>query len=173
MKFIKGFENEYSITQTGQVYSHKIQSFLSISYDENGYAKVSFYSNGQTYTKKIHRLVAETFIPNPDNLPCVNHKDQNKANNDISNLEWCDYAYNNNYGDRIEQIREKLINKETISKKVKATHKTTGEILIFPSVREGARFMGNVNKSSNIQACLAGRQKSAYGYIWERIEEGE
>lgn len=64
---------------------------------KDGYVQVCLRKNGKTITHKLHRLVAETFIPNPDNLPEVNHKDENKANNVVSNLEWCSSTYNKNY----------------------------------------------------------------------------
>ena len=57
----------------------------------------------------VHRLVAQAFIPNPDNLPEVNHKNEDKSNNTVDNLEWCDHKYNNNYGTKIERIKKKLI----------------------------------------------------------------
>lgn len=66
------------------------------------------YSNGQRYKKTIHRLVAEAFIPNPNNYPCINHKDENKENNNVSNLEWCTYKYNSNYGTCRKRAIEKI-----------------------------------------------------------------
>lgn len=65
--------------------------------DKDGYLCVSLMNNGKQKTYKIHRLIAETFIPNPNNLPCVNHKDGNKQNNCVSNLEWCSYSWNNKH----------------------------------------------------------------------------
>lgn len=81
------------------------QKVLLPHYEEMiGYLTVALY-NGKNYsTKFIHRLVAQAFIPNPNNLPCVNHKDENKLNNCVDNLEWCDYSYNANYGSRNERI---------------------------------------------------------------------
>ena len=67
-------------------------------------------------TKYIHRLIAEAFIPNPNNLPVVNHKDENKLNSSIDNLEWCTYEYNRNYGTCIERMKETIANRLKIDK---------------------------------------------------------
>ena len=73
--------------------------------DSKGYLQVELRDDyGKRKIKKVHRLVAETFIPNPDNLPEVNHKDENKQNPSVSNLEWCTSKYNSNYGIRKERI---------------------------------------------------------------------
>ena len=65
--------------------------------DKNGYERISLWYEHKTRTFQVHRLVAQVFIPNPDNLPCINHKDNNRTNNCVDNLEWCTYSYNNNY----------------------------------------------------------------------------
>ena len=70
---------------------------LKLNLRSNGYYYVVLYKNAKRASKTVHRLVAETFIPNPDNLPEVNHKDENKLNNNVNNLEWCDNKYNVNY----------------------------------------------------------------------------
>lgn len=69
-----------------------------MSNGEPGYLYVNLSKNGDDKLYTVHRLVAEAFIPNPDNLPCINHKDEDKSNNRVSNLEWCTIKYNNNYG---------------------------------------------------------------------------
>lgn len=73
-------------------------------YNYGGYLGVALCKNGRYKQKLLHRLVAEAFIPNPDNLPCVNHKDENRQNNRVKNLEWCTHKYNNNYGNRNDKI---------------------------------------------------------------------
>ena len=76
---------------------HKPEIILSPKNNGTGYFTVCLYKNKTHKYYLIHRLVALTFIPNPDNLPCVNHKDEDKTNNRIDNLEWCDHKYNSNY----------------------------------------------------------------------------
>lgn len=73
-----------------------------------GYRMINVRYNGKHYTFKVHRIVASTFIPNPDNLPEVNHKDENKSNNCIDNLEWCTHQYNSAYGTRGKRQGEKI-----------------------------------------------------------------
>lgn len=172
MKFIQGYENLYSIDENGNVYSHRSNKYLKSNDDGHGYLYVNLCYFGQHKSKKIHRLVAETFIPNPNNLPCVNHKDENTHNNNVNNLEWCTYEYNNTYGNRLNSIVQKIIDKDDHKQKVKVVKcdKNTHEkISIYKSIGDAAR---DVNGShSNIIACIKGRQKSSYGYWWKYYEE--
>ncbi len=100
---------EYSVSSIGRVMK---QGKILNQYDCNGYCVVSMKIGNRYYTKRVHRLVAEAFIPNPDNLPQVNHKDEDKTNNQVNNLEWCDAYYNNHYGSRLQRVREALLGKE-------------------------------------------------------------
>jgi hypothetical protein len=94
-KDCKGYEGKYQVSSMGRVWSIKRQSVLKGSADKDGYIRVQLTAkNGKTKTEKVHRLVAIAFLDNPDNLPQVNHKDENKQNNCITNLEWCDCSYN-------------------------------------------------------------------------------
>ena len=95
---ISGYEGLYSATTDGRIYSERNKKFLKPADNGKGYFIVNLCRNGKLKTYKVHRLVAMTWIPNPENLPCINHKDENKLNNKVSNLEWCTYKYNNNYG---------------------------------------------------------------------------
>lgn len=102
---IKGYEGLYQVSNFGRVWSNItnriMKQKLSSEYFQIGLSK----NNKQTFYC-IHRLVAQAFIRNPNNYPCINHKDENKYNNISSNLEWCTYKYNNNYGTRLKRIRE-------------------------------------------------------------------
>ena len=110
---MKHYEGLYKISNLGRVWSVHKQDYKIPSTKDNGYMFVQLYKNGKMKNEYIHRLVALTFIPNPNNLPQVNHKDECKDNNAVDNLEWCDSTYNNNYGTarerRIRACREKGI----------------------------------------------------------------
>ena len=115
---IEGYEGLYEVSNTGQVRSldrfyyrlHK-GKVLSPTKDRYGYLTVTLNCNGKSKTIKIHRLVAQAFLLNPDNLPQVNHKDEVKTNNNVDNLEWCTAKYNNNFGTRQERYRNTMLEK--------------------------------------------------------------
>lgn len=123
---IKGFEGLYEVSNYGNVRSLKRNKILKQINIKGGYKRVSLYKYGEQYFKAIHRLVAEAFIPNPDNLPCVNHKDENPSNNNVKNLEWCDYKYNINYGTANERRSAKRMGmkfSEEHRRKLSESHK--------------------------------------------------
>lgn len=111
-KPIKDF-NGYEVSNTGQVRSTNyrgkgVTRILKTSPDKmTGYMKVALIKDGKTKPKTVHRLVADAFIENPNNYPCVNHKDEDKTNNHVTNLEWCTHKYNANYGTRNERAGER------------------------------------------------------------------
>ena len=114
-KPIEGYEGLYEVSNTGRVRSlDKYDSMnrflrgriLRLFTDGLGYLRAQLYSNSKRKSFLVHRLVAQAFIPNPDNLPQVNHRDENPSNDNVDNLEWCDGKYNVNYGTRIDRIRD-------------------------------------------------------------------
>jgi hypothetical protein len=119
MKDIKGYEGLYAITSCGKVWSHKNKRFLKLQYNSNRpnfkYFRVYLYKDGKPTPYQVHRLVAEAYIPNPNNLPLVNHKDENKFHNWVNNLEWCTYLYNNTYGTALQRNAEKHFKRVYIS----------------------------------------------------------
>lgn len=104
MKDIKGYEGIYAITSCGKVWSYKNKRFIIPRPNEKGYLRIKLYKNGSYKTFGVHRLVAEAYIPNPENKEQVNHKDENKSNNCVNNLEWMTNKENANYGTRNERI---------------------------------------------------------------------
>lgn len=130
-----------------------------------GYYAVLLSKNKKRKWKFIHVLVAEAFIPNPDNLPQVNHKDETKVNNDAENLEWCTAKYNTNYGTRNKRASETKMNNTYNTKPVLCIE--TG--IIYPSSHEAARQTGIPN--TNIGAVCNNRPhcKTAGGFHWRWI----
>ena len=120
-KPIEGYEGLYEISSYGRVKSLEryrsnnggiqlLKERIMNPLDYNGYKNVLLWKNGSKKKEYVHRLVAKAFLPNPDNLKEVNHKDENPSNNMVENLEWCDHRYNMNYGTARERARVKMIN---------------------------------------------------------------
>lgn len=171
-KDIPGYEGLYQVSSKGNIvsvnYNHTGKRKIRIPrMDRGGYLYVNLHNKGTTKTFKVHRLVAITFIPNNANLPQINHKDENKLNNNVENLEWCNSSYNNSYGSRPRKVLDS--HKRNGSKNaerpvVKIDH--SGIIIDeFISISEAARKSG-VRRES-IRDCILGRQKTSCGYIWK------
>lgn len=180
-KDIHGYEGYYQISNLGRVKSvprwiyysdgrkYYYQSvLLELNTDHGGYRTVVLTINTNLTTYKVHRLVAEAFIPNPDNLPQVNHKDENKSNNRVDNLEWCDMDYNNHYGTRIERVNNTKAIKNI--RLVIFTNTNTGEQLYFLTVKKGSDALGIDN--SSVYKCLNKKpgHKTVKGYSVEYAE---
>lgn len=105
-KVIVDFSN-YKINNVGEIFNIKTNKKLK-QYCKNNYYNVYLYKNGKRYFKLVHRLVAESFIPNKDNYPQINHKDENGLNNRVDNLEWCSAKYNCNYGTHKLKISKRM-----------------------------------------------------------------
>ena len=169
-KAIAGYEGLYEVSDLGRVkslnYSHTHkEKILRPVKGRKGYLQVSLYKDGQIKNWRVHRLVAEAFIPNPQCMETINHRDEVKTNNSASNLEWMSQKDNTNYGTRNKRIAEARLNHPAFSKKVQMFDKSTGELLAtFPSTMEAERITGIANQS--ISACCKGKYKSSGGYIW-------
>lgn len=174
---VVGYEGLYEVSNLGRVksldrvvtgknggqYPFK-GKILKQRNDKDGYLTVYLCGNGKDKLKKVHRLVGETFLPNTDNLPVINHKDENKLNNCVDNLEWCTVCYNNTYGTRTEKISRKLIN----GKKSKQVYQYNleGELVnIWPSINETGRNGFNIGC---VNGCCLGKKnyKTHKKYIW-------
>lgn len=149
-KDIKDYEDLYEVSDTGLVRNKVSGKILKPSKDKYGYLYINLWKKGKYKTYRIHRLVARAFIPNPLNLPQVNHIDENKFNNNVDNLEWCDCQYNIDY---------------SVSKPV-CQYSLDGTLLnIYKSACEASRQTG-VNRQNICQCCL-GKTKSAGNFIWK------
>lgn len=128
-----------------------------------GYLQVVLYKNGKPKHFRVHRLVAEAFLPNWFDDTQVNHIDENKKNNHVDNLEWCDAKYNTNYGTGIYRMIEKQRNGK-LSKPVLQFTKTGEFVKEWPSTSEAGR---NGFDKSTICHCCNGKRKYYKGYIWK------
>lgn len=129
------------------------------------YYGVSLRKDGKYYNKTIHRLVAEAFLPNPDNLPCVNHKDENRLNNHIDNLEWCTYRHNNIWKDR---ILKSLITYNSNTKNRKRVYQYTRDGIFikgYESVKEAMKEV-NLKTNSGIYRSCNGCSCYPRGFKW-------
>lgn len=158
-KDIEGYEGLYQVSNLGRVKRVTTGRILKPSKHTKGYYRVELYKNGSQSKKLIHRLVAQVFIPNPDNKSQVNHIDENKTNNLVSNLEWMTAKENLNHGTRTDR------SSKTRSVSIIATNLKTGKSTEFYGVSECARQL-DLNRG-NITSVLKGRRNHTGGYIFE------
>lgn len=168
---------DYEVFEDGRVYSHKTNRFLKTNISPNGYASVELFNDEGSKRLSVHRIVAEVFIPNPHSYPCVNHKDENKLNNCVSNLEWCTYEYNSNYGGCQEKIRKNRRTNTPGMLRFRAAaanshnrmviNLDTGEV--FEKIIRASERLG-VNASHISEACN-GKRKTAGGFRWSYFEK--
>ena len=176
-KDIVGYENEYQINQFGEIRTLKDSPKLK-KYDvlkpqiskRNGYVYQMLYKNGKEKLLRVHRLVAMAFLPNPNNLPQVNHKDGNKQNNSVDNLEWCEQSYNMKHAYKnglqipSENQRKAIINTNKLKQK-KVCQIKDGEIInTFSGISEASRQ--TKISISCISRCCNLKRKSTNGYEW-------
>ena len=178
---IKGYEGLYQISNWGRVkslprkYAQKTEKILKNCKNGSGYYLVVLNKNGESKNHHIHRLVAEAFIHNPDNLPIINHKNGNKLNNSVENLEWCTYSHNTlesyrlNPRETYSPSRGKFGKDHHNSKKVLQYDLNGNFIREWECAREIQRRL-NIHVG-NISSCLNGKRKTTGGYIWKFKEE--
>ena len=188
--FYKGFENLYQVSQTGMVMNIKTGKILKPYKVKGGYLQVKLYNNYTFKNVSVHRLVAQAFVPNPDpvNFKEVNHKDQNKQNNNADNLEWCDRLYQVRYGDRSiragRTISEKMKGRKLSESHKQSISKARKGLLLYKKRKPVYQMdlNGNIIKEwsgmfeaeqqlgiycSSIYYCCTGRYHTAGGYIWK------
>lgn len=158
MAQIKGYEGLYDISEKGVITNIKTGNILSGNVNSYGYLVVRLTKNRESKDHKIHRLLAKTFIPNPNNFSVVNHIDGNKLNNSLENLEWCSRAMNNTHAREILNIDYSIkpVVQSTLDGRV---------IAIWSSATIASTFVNG--NPQLISACCTGTATSAYGYLWE------
>ena len=163
-KEIAEYEGLYEVSDLGRVKSlgnnkYRKEKILKPGKNNWGYLQVRLHKDGHMKMSLVHRLVAEAFIPNPQGLETVNHKDEVKTNNTVSNLEWM------SQGDNVAYSQPRWAKRS-----VQMFDKSTGELLgTFPSTHEAERVTG-INQG-HISECCIGRRKSAGGCIWKYQSE--
>lgn len=171
---IKGYEGLYQVSNEGRVKSlprtwmcgrygtvrHNDEKMMKLCDNGEGYLRVNLSKNGKTKWYLVHRLVGEMFIPNPHNLPEINHKNECTTENSVENLEWCGRLYNINYGTRITKM----------SKPVEAVDDNGNIVYSFDSMREARR---NGFADANILACIKGIFEKAYKLKWRYKKEDD
>ena len=174
--------DRYAVSNYGRVLSYAISypsskrvfskgpNLVKPRINKLGYYRVSIYSgNHVSKSYLVHRLVAMAFIPNPNNLPYINHKDENKLNNNVDNLEWCNSKYNNNYGTRNKRMSKTKTNNTYNIKSVQCIE--TG--IIYTSTREAERQTGIDNSQISAVCNHKKNYKTAGGYHWKYIERSD
>lgn len=177
-KDIPGYEGLYQVSNLGRVRSldrltpmpngklrRECGRVMYQSTTRCGYYVIGLSKGDKRKYFSVHRLVAMAFIHNPDNLRCVNHKDENKMNNHLDNLEWCSSSYNNQYGSRLERVSK------AIGRKVVQLDEHGNVIGVFNSIKEAYRKTG-INSSSINAVCSGFRNRhTAGGYKWKYYEK--
>lgn len=179
-KFIDGFSEKFSVSNYGRVKSNqryvsnhtgvidKKDHILKQQKNKKGYLIVTILDGSKKKTMSVHRLVANAFIPNPDNKPQVNHIDCDKTNNYFGNLEWCTNSENQlhavanglNDHSKYESGRKKI--------PVEQIDKNTGEVIcVFESIASASRETNT--SSSNIRFCIYGKRHTANGFAWKGV----
>ena len=147
MKDVKEYEGLYAITSCGKVWSYKSKKFLKPGVGSNGYLSVVLVKNGEKKSHNIHRLVADAYLPNPNNLTEVDHIDNDKTHNYLNNLQWITHR------DNVRKGRNKPILQFDLDGNLIREWDCASDV--------GKEARHNINK------CLTGKTKSAYGYFWK------
>ena len=182
-KDIKGFEGRYQVSNLGRIKSlsrivstgrngyRKIKECILVPRNStNNYQKISIRIYPKRYWFDVHRLVAEAFIPNPDKLPIINHKDNNPTNNRVDNLEWCNQSHNIKYAYTYGNAKPTsgCFKKGCIPhnrRKIKQYNKNMQLINSYISIKQASDYTHIARTSIN--NCLSNRSKTAGGFVWE------
>ena len=161
-KDIEGYNGDYQISNLGRVKSFKCnkEKILSPYKNKSGYYTIGLKTGKETKYFRVHRLVAKAFIPNPNNYPFINHKDETRDNNAVANLEWCTAKYNSNYGHSAQKIS--ISNGKTVCQ-----YDLKGNLINkFHSAREAGKAL-NVRYQRITARCRGEIKKPGKLLIWK------
>lgn len=178
-KDIENYEGIYQVSDEGEVRKVKPGKEMIIKSrpDKDGYRIINLWKNGKTKCVKVHRLVAQAFIPNPESHPQINHKNEIRDDNRVSNLEWCTAKYNINYGTHTQRAADTIRGEKHTWEHIKKIREHSRNIPVlmcdikgnpiqqFISASEAGRYVGG--NATNITAVIKGRSKTYKGYIFK------
>lgn len=171
-KDVVGYNGVYQVSNLGRVKNTRLNKLVKITRCGN-YEQVGLFlrEKGRQITHLVHRVVLTAFVDNPDNLPFVNYKDEDKYNNRVNNLEWCDGFYNNNYGTKNDRMLKTRVRKKTKTapKKVAQFDLEGNFIKIYDSLHDADRQ--TIADYRNIYMCCKGRISQHKGFIWRYVED--
>ena len=156
-----GFNGKYFVSDNGEIYTKNMKIMHPSINPVTGYCHLMLRKDGRYIGVRVHRLVAETFLGKPNFLCEVNHKDGNKQNNAVANLEWVSHSEN------VSHAYKKGLRKTT---PVSAYTKTGEYLKTFQSVKDAMKFCG-ISYNAGISRCLTGKTKTAHGYVWKCVDE--
>ena len=163
---VVGYEGLYEVSENGNLRKFKTHRPLRHCVHKTGYESVMLYKNGKPKRVFVHRIVASAFLDNPNRYECVNHKDETRGNNSVSNLEWCTREYNMKYGTVGARISGKRGHSARNRRKV-AQIESGNVIAVWESIASAAR--GTHTARTSIYECCNGVHKTANGYTWVYI----
>lgn len=164
---IEGYENLYAISSKGRCWSYKTNKFLKEDINNDGYLRFSLFKDGKHKRYLAHRLVAKSFVDNPNQYPEINHINENVKDNYVENLEWCTHKQNVNYGSRNKKVSMALKNNQNSAKRVQ----NIDTLNIYDSLTKAEKETGI--GLSQISLCCKNKAKTAGGYHWRYVEKGE
>lgn len=181
-KDIPDYDGLYQVSNFGRIAAHRKNvrfgcsgektriipwRILSTFPNKQGYMRINLFKDGKTKQFQVHRLVAMAFIPNPDNLPVINHKDENPHNNHVENLEWCTPKYNANYGTRNARCSAKNYNNPKVSKPIVQYSEHWEIVNLWPSTKEAIRQL-KLNER-NLHTALKNPKRFCSGFHWKYL----
>jgi hypothetical protein len=152
LKDIEGYEGQYSVSELGEVWSHKTNKYLSLADDTYGYLTVNLSGDKEQHTVKVHRIVANAFLPNPDNRPQIDHIDRNRANNNVTNLKWVTISENasNKAPRKVKLVELKNIEVKKSSFKVVIRRKGKCHYKTFKTLDEAKAYRDEYIKTTSL-----------------------